>query len=138
MVKDLGLADSVQINSYVEDVPAVYRAAGLSILTSRNEGYPLGIMESLAAGCPVVAFDVRYGPSEMIEDGINGFLVSFENEGLLVERIVALLSDVDLHRAMSENAVASVARFGRDSVAERWRTLISELVYPVRSSPRPE
>ena len=74
-VLDLGLGGAVYVHGYSEDIRSIYRSAGLSILTSCSEGYPLGIVESIQQGCPVIANDIRYGPRDMIIDGVNGYLV---------------------------------------------------------------
>ncbi|MDU1480554.1 MAG: glycosyltransferase, partial [Staphylococcus epidermidis] len=50
-----------------------------SLLTSEYEGFGLTVMESIEVGCPVIAYDVRYGPGEIIEHGENGYLVEPDN-----------------------------------------------------------
>ncbi|MDJ0741339.1 MAG: glycosyltransferase [Gammaproteobacteria bacterium] len=128
LVASLGLQDSVFVNDYASDVTAIYRAAGLSILTSKEEGYPLVLVESLSQGCPVVAFDVNYGPSDLIEHGESGFLVPPGDEQVLAQRICEVLENPGLHERMSANALASSRAFGVDVVADRWKRLIGGLV----------
>ncbi|MEJ1230431.1 MAG: glycosyltransferase [Galbitalea sp.] len=63
------------LHGHVPDAVDRLDAAAVLLLTSRHEGQPLVILEALARGCPVVAYDVHYGPGEMIEDGRSGLLV---------------------------------------------------------------
>ncbi len=55
-------------------------------MTSSFEGYPLATLESMSRGCPVVSYDIRYGPREQISDGVDGFLVPPGDIELLAQR----------------------------------------------------
>ncbi|MEZ6090611.1 MAG: glycosyltransferase, partial [Pirellulaceae bacterium] len=101
--------------------------AGLSVLTSKEEGYSLVVLESLSHGCPVVSFDVKYGPSEMIGDGESGYLVPFADEEAFVSRIVEILSDPARHKRMCDIARQSISRFTGDVVVEGWNRLLREV-----------
>lgn len=135
LVKQLGLEQSVQVNDFVQDVSSVYESAGLSLLTSQGEGYGLVVIESLSHGCPMIAFDVNYGPSESIDEGETGFLVPFGDEALLADRMITILSDPDRHRRMSDNARRSSSRFRVQAAADKWRALIHSAVTSPREQP---
>ena len=62
-----------------------FQHATASLLTSQYEGFGMTIMESIHNGCPVVSYDVRYGPSELIIDGENGLLIDAGDDRLLME-----------------------------------------------------
>ncbi len=127
LVKELGLQGAVSVNGYAKDVRAIFRSAGLSILTGQGEGHPLVIMESLSEGCPVVAFDIRYGPANMISHSVSGALVPFGDLRALADQIIQILTDESLHRQMCENASSEALRFQGSQVADRWRLLLKEL-----------
>lgn len=127
LVGQLNLKSSVFVNDYATDVAAIYRSAGMSILTSKEEGYPLVLMESLCHGCPVVAFNVNYGPSDMIRDGETGFLVPPGSEEILAQRIIEVLESPELHEQMCINAARSSQTFGVNVVADGWESLIRGL-----------
>lgn len=127
LVTELGLQESVFVNDYAKNVKDIFCHAGLSILTSQGEGYSLAVMESLSCGCPVVAFDVRYGPAETIIHGVSGALVPFGDTGALADQIIQILSNESLHRQMCENASLGSLHFQGSHVADRWRRLVNEL-----------
>ncbi|MEX1027520.1 MAG: glycosyltransferase, partial [Candidatus Paceibacterota bacterium] len=84
----------------------------------------LVVLESLCHGCPVVAFEVNYGPADMIEDGENGALVPFDNEDLLAQRIIEIL--VNLCRSGSQWLLTTTFpghRTGKDIAIGKWRPL---------------
>ena len=68
------------------------------LLTSSFEGYPLSTLESMSRGCPVVAYDIKYGPREQITDGVDGFLVPPGDVALLAQRVIELLRSPELVR----------------------------------------
>jgi len=82
------------------EVKAILGAARFVVLPSRwYENLPFSIMEALAAGKPVVASDIG-GVPEMVDDGVNGFLVPPDDEGALADKIAALLADPALRAEM--------------------------------------
>ncbi len=72
---ELGLADRVIFCGWWDDVPGLLAATTVSVLSSRHEGLPCSVVESLAAGVPVVATAVD-GTPEVIRPGVNGELVA--------------------------------------------------------------
>jgi glycosyltransferase involved in cell wall biosynthesis len=93
------------------DVLALFRAGDASILSSSWENFPHGVVESLAAGTPVVATDVG-GVREVLRDGENGILVPAGDQAALTEgirRVLALHGDI----AGSVDAYSAERVYGR-------------------------
>lgn len=91
LIEQEGLEDVVTIEPFTHHPTAVFRESRASLLTSTHEGFGLSMMESINEGCPVLAYDIRYGPNEIIEAGENGYLISKDDiEGLAqaMERII--------------------------------------------------
>lgn len=129
LIKELGLQENVILEEWTDQISEVYEEAGLAILTSKTEGFSLTVLESLAHGCPVVAFDVAYGPGDMILDGCNGYLVPFPDTDLLAQRIVDVMTcDDETYGRLCATALASAARFSSTRVALEWKSLLSGLV----------
>ena len=80
----LDVTDRVDFEGYQTDMISYYLHAKATLLTSLYEGFPNVLVESIAMGTPVVAFDCQSGPSEIIVDGVNGFLVENKNATKLV------------------------------------------------------
>ncbi|OKP08192.1 glycosyltransferase [Xenorhabdus thuongxuanensis] len=68
-----------------------YNKSRMTILTSYYEGYPNVLTESLACGTPVISFDCKSGPSEIIKEGINGYLIPCYDNKNFSEKIIQLL-----------------------------------------------
>lgn len=119
----LGVADRVHLVGYVNDdalLSAAYREARLTVLPSEYEAFGLVLLESLAAGTPVVASRVG-GIPEFIEDGKAGLLVPPRSPTALAEAIGRVWTDRDLARRLGE--------YGRDHVVPRytWDALVDRL-----------
>lgn len=79
LIDKYGIKNYVQIHEFTENPLNEFRKSKASLLTSKNEGFGLTIMESIEVGCPVISYDVCYGPSEIIQHGSNGYLVEKDN-----------------------------------------------------------
>ncbi len=81
----------------------------------------------MAAGTPVVACDVRYGPREIIRDGVDGFLIADRDIEAAGRAVVRLLIDPTLNLQMSSAAREVVQRFSRAGHDGAWIGLAREL-----------
>lgn len=107
---------------------AAYAAADLFVCPSRQDNLPNTVLESLACGTPVVAFDVG-GLPDLVTDGVDGHLVPPFETGAMAARLTELLGDADRRRAMGHAARRKVeADFTLAVHAARFRDLFAELV----------
>jgi poly(glycerol-phosphate) alpha-glucosyltransferase len=127
LVKEMGLEANVHVNDFVADISLAYKDASLSILTSRVEAFCLSVMESLFHGCPVVSFDMKYGPASMIVNGENGFLIPPNDIELLASKIIDILTNDELHKKIVKNAQTSVSNLTHEAVGLMWRHLFDTL-----------
>lgn len=126
-IDTLGLRGSVRLAGYTKNPAEVYRRASCSLLTSRFEGFGLVLLESLSHGCPVVSYDVKYGPADIVADGVNGFLVEGGDERGMARRVTEILGDDELRRRLSENAAQIRTEFSEQAFVARWSALFRDL-----------
>lgn len=88
----------------------MYSRCKVWFLASIDEGFGLPILEAMACGCAVVSTDCG-GPRDIIEDGVNGFLVNVGNTGDMVHKIVMLYEDEELRRKICANAMKTAHQF---------------------------
>lgn len=118
-IEKFGVGDNVQLMGFDPGAKhELIRATGF-MMTSTHEGYPLATLESMAFGCPVISYDVRYGPRDQITDGVDGFIVPAEDMDAMAERCIRMIDDPALVARLSENAYKKAAdhdwrRFLRD------------------------
>lgn len=127
LINELNLSKSVHLRGYSDDTGREYSNAALSLNASRSEGFGLSILESLSYGCPVVAYDIRYGPSDLITDGKDGVLVEKDNIDSYAESIIRCLSDKKQLKKMSTNAHKSAKKFNDSDWINAWTSLLESV-----------
>jgi glycosyltransferase involved in cell wall biosynthesis len=115
IVGDLGIADRVLFTGLRSDVPQLLPGFDISCLSSVHEGAPLAVLESMAAGVPVVATDCG-ALRDMVADAGEGFIVPVGDAAVLAGRIAELIAAPDLRHAMG---IRARARAERDCSIER-------------------
>ncbi|MDR6690220.1 glycosyltransferase involved in cell wall biosynthesis [Microbacterium sp. 1154] len=119
LVAHLGLTESVVLPGLTTDPGSVLDAAAVYLTTSAFEGQGLALAEALAHGTPVVAYDIRYGPRDMLAGG-GGILVPDGDEDALVEALRSVLTDAALRERLSTEALDAATTL---SPARAMRTL---------------
>lgn len=123
-IATLDLAGSARLMGYTTRLSEEMAAASLFVLSSRVEGYPMVMLEAMACGLPVVSFDCRTGPREIIRPGRDGFLVPDGDVEGLAAAINRTIEMGDGRRALGAAALRAARRRTQSAVAARWEQLL--------------
>jgi glycosyltransferase involved in cell wall biosynthesis len=127
-IQELGLNGRFVLAGFRTDLDRFLPHCDITVLPSFTEGLPNVVLESLAAGVPVVATAVG-GTPEALADGIDGFLVPPGNPAALAGRINDLLAMGEARKRMGQRGQERVRScFSFDSQAKRYREVFEELV----------
>jgi poly(glycerol-phosphate) alpha-glucosyltransferase len=126
-IKKLGMENNVFLKGFTDDPVSVLKTSAAFMMTSGVEGFGLTLIESICNGCPAFAFDIKHGPSEIINDGITGYLIPRFDGEMYTKKLIGFFEDTELQRAMSENAYAEAPRFGPEAFLENWYGMIKTL-----------
>ncbi|HEY2603725.1 MAG TPA: glycosyltransferase family 4 protein [Thermoleophilaceae bacterium] len=128
LARDLGVAERLQITGWVDDARRYLGGFDVFALPSRWEGMPLGILEAMHAGLPVVSTAVG-SVAEAIADGQTGYVVPPDDVAKLAERLSALVADAELRRSMGESAKRVAGeRFTDTAMAQRYEAVYRRLL----------
>ena len=116
-----------RLNDSISDVQKEYLDSSLFVCTSRFEGFGMGIVEAMACGLPVVAFDCLWGPRSIITDGEDGLLVENGHIEKMADTILSLINHPERISEMGMNARKNVQRFNIETVAKKWKRLFDSL-----------
>jgi len=123
-----GIADRTRFLGWRRDLATVYGASDVFVLTSRNEGTPVALIESLAAGVPGVSTDVG-GVRDVIEDDTVGLLAPFGDARKLASHVRALLDNPLWRRLLGERGREMVlVRYGLDRLVNDVERLYRDLL----------
>jgi len=124
----LGISETVQFSEAVPKIEEEMLASSIFAFSSRFEGFGMVLTEAMACGLPCVSFDCPCGPSEIIQNGSNGYLVPNGDVTTFAERLMELIENVDLRKKMATNARRSVDRYSPETILKKWDTLFKSLV----------
>lgn len=126
-IADRGLEGTVTLTGQLQQIERELLGASIFALSSRFEGLPMALIEAMAAGLPVVAFDCPTGPREVIEHGVSGLLVPEGDTAAMALALLELVEDEARRRALAAGALERSRDYAIAAVAPRWSELIGTL-----------
>ncbi|MER5777807.1 glycosyltransferase [Streptomyces sp. NPDC002039] len=123
----LGLDESVEWMGSTDDVLGALCEASVFAQASRAEGFPITLLEAMAAGVPAAAFDCAPGVREIVSHGEDGLLARLGNTMELATHLDALMSDRELRDRLGNAAFRNVKRYSSAEITDRWEELFSFL-----------
>lgn len=127
-IKSLGLEKNVLIYNRIENVKNKFLDASICVVPSLCEAFCLVIIESMSCGVPVISYNFPCGPKEIINDKINGLLVSVNDETNLAEKICFLIEHENLRKKLGEAAYYRSKDYSINSIIIKWKNLFQELI----------
>lgn len=123
LIKDMGLERKCFLKGYTEDVQRVFQEAYFSLVSSNFEGFPLSILESLSNGCPVVSYDINFGPKDMIINGTNGYLAELGNVDDLAAKMECAINSDFINQPLQVQD--TISYLNKINFVESWGKIIN-------------
>lgn len=120
LINEMRLSENVFLCGSTKNISQAYSSSDFFVLSSRYEGFGLVLVEAQAHGLPVISFDCPNGPSEIIEDHVNGLLVENGSEEKLAKAMCELVMQPQLCERLIENGLLNVNRFSHDVIYTEW------------------
>lgn len=118
----------INLRGYSSDIKKEMLNSSVFVFSSRYEGFGLVLIEAQAVGLPCISFDCKEGPSEIIEDGVNGFLIEEKNIEMFVQKLEMLIASETLRNKFSSKTDINLNKYSIDSIIEKWIILLSDLL----------
>ena len=128
MIDERGLQDRVTLNKPTKDIAKEYASSSMLVMSSHYEGFPMVMIEAMACGLPVVTFDYKCGPRDIIDHEINGLLVRDGDIEGLAKAMISMMRDDAARKRMGENAKKVVETYSEETVMKQWIELFNTLV----------
>lgn len=116
----------IKFCGFDQNLDAVYNSAQIEVLTSKNEGFAMALLEAQAHGVPAVSYDINYGPNEIIEDHKSGQLLPANNIDQLQKVLADLLTHPELLAEYSTGAYKAARKFDFAHIKEKWLQFLTQ------------
>lgn len=115
---------SAFLHNETNNVKDKYLDSDIFVLSSEHEGQPLVLLEACAAGLPIVSFNCSSGVSEVVQDGVNGFLIDPGDYKMLAKKVLLLMHDNELKKNFGYNSLKIASGFSKENFIESWMNLL--------------
>ena len=127
MIEEKKLGDTAHLNKPTAQIGKEYVRSAMLVMSSHYEGFPMVMIEAMACGLPVVSFDYKCGPKDIIDYGINGLLVKDGNIEGLANAMIRLMDDESYRKQLSANARKVTETYSEEAIMTRWIHLFASL-----------
>lgn len=126
LIHENHLQDSVVLEGISKNIWEEYQKASIFLMTSIYEGFPMVLLEAQAAGLPIVAYDCKSGPKEIIVPG-SGYIIPEHDKNCFVSKLSLIMNDENLRCSMMDVAKRNSLNYTQDSVMNQWLSLIKNI-----------
>ena len=112
---------------FCKDINKIYQEASIYCCTSIYEGLPLSLLEAKSYGIPIISFDCKTGPKEIIEDDNDGYLIELGDMDSFAKKLSILMKDDLLRKNMSDNSFLNMSKFDKNIIIDKWIKLFGDL-----------
>lgn len=126
-IKEYGLQNSLHLNEPTKEIAREYADSSMLVMSSNYEGFPMVMIEAMACGLPVVTFDFKCGPRDIIKDEENGLIVPDGDIQALADAMMRLMANESLRQTMSVEARKVTETYSEEVVMGKWFSLFEGL-----------
>ena len=103
-----------------KNIKEYYKKASIYLMTSKFEGLPMTLIEAQSFGLPIISYDIKTGPKDIITNGKDGYLIEDNNKELFVEKFLELANNEEKMQEFSKQAYKKSNRFKINNIIEKW------------------
>jgi len=126
--KALNIDDFIIFAPFTKNIEQEYLNSSIYLLTSYSEAFPMVLLEAKACGLPIVSFNCPEGPADIINDGVDGYLIEDGDFKSFADKLSFLMENEVLRKQMSINAKHDSFGYAPDRISLEWKSLLDEML----------
>lgn len=127
LADDLNL-ERLSIEPTTSTIEEYYSKASIYVMTSRYEGFPMVLLEAKAKGLPIISFNCKTGPCEIVSNGKSGFIIEDGNIQELAEKMIFLSKDSSLRKDFADKGLEEIESFTIEAIGNEWERLLNKVM----------
>lgn len=128
LILNLRLEKNVFLEGHTLNIEKELTKASIFASTSLSEGFGLTLIEAMTCGLPVISYACPCGPKDIISDGVDGYLISVNDEKFLSRKLMHLIQNQQQRKAMGAAAIIKAKNYTIENIISQWMTLFSSLL----------
>lgn len=126
-IRENQLEGRLILTGRTDDVNSYLSRAQICVMTSRLEGLPMCLLEAKGVSLPIVSFDIPTGPNEIVEDGVNGYLIAPFDCGDMAEKLARLMEDEGLRAEFAAHTQDNMEKFRLEGILRDWNRVLGQM-----------
>lgn len=127
-IKKYNLREKLILKGNVSNVEYYYKNSSIYVMTSRFEGLPMTLLEAKSYKMPIVSFDCLTGPSDIVTNNKNGFLIESENIYKMTTQLDKLINNSKLRNEFHKYVDYDIDKFSIDRIIEKWIEVLENVI----------
>ncbi len=129
-IKENQLEENIIMHGYQnsDNINKLLLKSSIYVMTSFTESFGLVLIEAMSYGIPCIVYDSAKGALEIVDDNVNGFVITGRNKEEMVNKIVQLIDNFELRLSLGKNAKEKSKLFNIDSIKNTWKEVIENTI----------
>ena len=127
-INTYGLKNQIKFRGVTSDLKMEMQHYSIYAMTSETECFPMVLLEALSVGLPVISYDSPTGPTHILTNNKDSFLITYKNLDIFTEKLKNLMQDENLRQKMGQNGIENVHRFSIEKIMQQWKILFNSSV----------
>ncbi len=128
LAEKLNIAQNINFKGFTRQLSKELSKYSIFVFSSKAEGMPNTLMEAMAMGLSCVSTDCEFGPSELIDDGVNGYLVKVKDFDQMAMKIIYLLRNDEIRKSMGIRAKEISEKYSEDNIINAYIGYVTEVL----------
>ncbi len=118
---------NIEFPGVCKDIDKYYKNASIFVMTSRFEGFPMVLLEAQQNSIPLIAYDCFTGPSEIIDNDKNGYLIDYGDREEFIKKLEIMMNNKEILTRFSKYSYDSVKKYDIKEIINEWEKVLEEI-----------